>query len=201
MKTLTIRLSESDYTRLNSAATADRTPMSTFLLRLFDRHMDAVAPKPATKPQHHKTKVDLAIEQYETLMQSNDFTMANRHAVNAFLEERKRLVVMAGNNATQFPVPAEVKIRILELNTQDLEANGGAAVNANTIAANRRQLAQLKGELPQDTEDTQRYRDSEYATWELGALQDEAFKFALIDDPTPPDLTHWLAQRELEALS
>lgn len=199
-KTVLLRLTTADHKRLKAAADAEYTTMTGLIKRLLFGHLKDLEPKPAAKPQHHKTKVDLATEQYETLIQSNDFTMANRQAINFFLEERKRLVVMAGNNSAQFPVPAEVKIRILELNTLDLEASDPRA-NANTIASNKRQLAQLKGEIPQDTEDTQRYRASVYATWSLEDLQDESFRFALTDDPTPPDLTHWLKYREVESLS
>lgn len=38
MKTLTLRLSETDYVSLQAVAAAERLPMSTYLMRLFDKH-------------------------------------------------------------------------------------------------------------------------------------------------------------------
>lgn len=38
MKTLTLRLSETDYSILREVSAAERMPMTQYLLRLFDKH-------------------------------------------------------------------------------------------------------------------------------------------------------------------
>lgn len=55
MKTLTIRISETDYRLLHAVATSERMSMTAYLLRLFDKH--GVTPEfKKTAPISHSAK-------------------------------------------------------------------------------------------------------------------------------------------------
>lgn len=105
MKTITLRLSSVDYSKLNTLAKAKRMSMSALLLSLFDNELNqGVAPK-------GRTKRDIVLEEYAAhVVEIPMFTsQAEAQAyMDAIRDMRKRAGLEGDLGIQQMPMPQQV---------------------------------------------------------------------------------------------
>lgn len=106
MKTLTLRLSDSDHAKLSSVATSERIPMANLLMRLFDQYAKSLEPQ--QRVYTHINKRDKAMADYAELCAALPKTPTYQQATAA-RESIMALRVDGGNIPhTEMPLPQSV---------------------------------------------------------------------------------------------
>lgn len=106
MKTLTLRLSDSDHAKLSSVATSERIPMANLLMRLFDQYAKSLEPQ--QRVYTHVNKRDKALGDYEALINGLSPTLEYEQAISA-RETIMALRVDGGNIPhNEMPLPQSV---------------------------------------------------------------------------------------------
>lgn len=105
MKTITLRLSSVDYSKLNTLAKAKRMSMSALLLSLFDAELNqGVAPK-------GRTKRDIVLEEYAAHVSEIPMFASQAEAqayMDAIRDMRKRAGLEGDLGIQQMPMPQQV---------------------------------------------------------------------------------------------
>lgn len=138
MKTLTLRISETDHARLLTEATKERMPMANYLMRLFDKHMDAKAQHSPAPAAPKLNKRDQAFDDYRELMDNlpSAWTEPEYQRVRSTIEN---LRIQGGNIPnTEMPLPASL---VAWKNAQQ-----GAAGLENYAGMTHEQIAELLDE-------------------------------------------------------
>ena len=105
MKTITLRLSDTDHQRLSEAASKQRMPMTSYLLRLFDIHMENVAASTAAHAAPKLNRRDQAFAEYRALMDNLPTTWSEGEYQRVWSAVESMRT--AGGNAshTEMPMP------------------------------------------------------------------------------------------------
>lgn len=196
-KTIMLRVPVATHAKLKTLADANLTTMAGLIKQALANHLKSLEPK-HTHAQKRQSPMEAAQQAYQELIDSTSFESLTKDGMEDFKRQRELLVKACGNNSALLPYPTDAKIRIIDHQLEDCEVN--PQFNKNTINSLRVRRAQLMGELPQDTEDTlsPRYPNSIYASWDLESLQNEAMRYALSDEDTPPDLAYWVNRLEMQ---
>jgi hypothetical protein len=105
MKTITLRLTPADYSKINAYAKGKRMSMSALLLSLFDAELSQGVPIKG------RTKRDIVVEEYEAhVLEIPMFTsQAEAKAyMDAIHDMRKRAGLEGELGIQQMPMPAQV---------------------------------------------------------------------------------------------
>jgi len=105
MKTITLRLTPADYSKINAYAKGKRMSMSALLLSLFDAELNQGAPVKG------RTKRDIVMEEYEAHVSEIPMFTSQAEAqayMDAIRDMRKRAGLEGDLGINQMPLPAQV---------------------------------------------------------------------------------------------